>query len=344
MKSAYLTHAKALRTTRRRATLRDTTISVVLFSLTAALMVYGMGLGKAAVTLPEVVDVVLGRADNVARFVVFELRLPRILTAVVAGLCLGLSGAIFQSTMRNPLASPDIIGINQSAGAAGVLALVVFGLSGLPFMLIVLAGGLGGALLVYLIAWRGKGATQRLILVGIGMAAVFTGITSYLLTVTDLLEATQLFVWINGGLGRADWAVLVPLLICAALLLPLTVALARRLAILELGDEPAAGLGVPVDRSRLWLLAAAVGLGASAVAVVGPLPFVALVSAPIARRIAGPGSPALLPSALIGAVLLLSSDLAAQFAIPGVLLPAGVVTGVVGGPYLLWLLVRLNRR
>ncbi|SDG28774.1 iron complex transport system permease protein [Sinosporangium album] len=340
---AKASHVQALRAQRRRAVRRASAVSAGCAVLLAGLAALGLTLGKASVTLPEVIDVVLGRADTFAQFVVIELRLPRILTAVLAGACLGLAGAVFQSTMRNPLASPDIIGITHSASAAGVLALMVFGLSGLALTGLALAGGLAGAALIYVIAWRGRGSRQRLVLVGIGVAAISAGISSYLLTTTDVLEATQLLVWLNGSLARADWATLIPLAVCTALLLPPALALARRMSVLELGDEPATGLGVAVERSRLWLLAAAVGLASAAVAVVGPVPFVALVSAPIARRLAGPGSLTLVPSALIGAVLLLGADFAAQFAWPGVLLPAGVVTGVVGGPYLLWLLLRLNR-
>ncbi|MCD0449184.1 iron chelate uptake ABC transporter family permease subunit [Actinocorallia sp. API 0066] len=320
----------------RRARARQAGVTGVLALLIVVLAVCGLAFGKASVSPAEVLAAVLGRGDAMTEFVILELRMPRMVTALLAGACLGLSGAVLQSLLRNPLASPDIIGVTNSAGAAGVVGLIAFGLSGLRLTGAVLVGTLAATTAVYLLSRRRAG--HQLVIVGIGVSALCVSVVSYMLTRTDVRDAQEALVWINGSLGRAGWDTSLTLAVCAAVLVPVALAYGRRLSVLELGDDPAAALGERVGRTRTLLLGLAAALAASAVAVVGPVPFVALVSAPIARRVTG--SLALLPSALIGAVILLASDLVAQFAIPGVPLPAGVVTGVVGAPYLLWLLLR----
>ncbi|MEV7013147.1 iron chelate uptake ABC transporter family permease subunit [Streptosporangium sp. NPDC051022] len=327
---------------RRRARLREARITATLVIVIAALAVCGLALGKASVSPPDVLAAVLGRADAMTRFVIMELRMPRMLVALLAGACLGLSGALLQSILRNPLASPDVIGITQSAGATGVIGLIAFGLSGLLLTGVVLGGALAATAAIYLLSWRRAG--HRLVIVGIAVSALCSGVVSYVLTRGDVRDAQEALVWINGSLGRAGWDTSLTLAVCGAVLVPAALAGGRRLPVLELGDDPATALGVRVGRTRTLLLGIAATLAATAVAIVGPVPFVALVSAPVARRVTGTGSAALLPSALIGAALLLASDLVAQFAVPDVPLPAGVVTGVVGAPYLLWLLVRSGRR
>lgn len=326
----------------QRARLREAGVTAVLVLVIAVLAVLGLAIGKASVSPSEVFSAVTGRADAMTRFVILELRMPRMITALLAGACLGLSGALLQSVLRNPLASPDIIGVTNSASAAGVVGLIIFGFSGLTLTGVVLVGTLAATAALYLLSWRR--AAHQLVIVGIGISALCTCVVSYVFTRSDIRDAQDALVWINGSLGRAGWDTALTLAVCAAVLLPAALSYGRRLAVLELGDDPAAALGVKVDRTRTVLIGLAAALAAAAVAVVGPLPFIALVSAPIARRVTGTGSLALLPSALIGAALLLASDLIAQFAVPGVVLPAGVVTGVVGAPYLLWLLARPGNR
>ncbi|MFJ2299019.1 FecCD family ABC transporter permease [Oerskovia paurometabola] len=331
------------RASRHRGRLREARLVTGLSVALVVLAAVGMTLGDASVPLSGILDTVLGRADVLTQFVIVELRLPRLLTALVVGAALGLSGALFQSIVRNPLASPDIIGITQSASAAGVLGVVVLGISGLALTGLVLVGSLVAAVAIYLLAWRGGVAGYRLVLIGIGVAALCMSVVSWVLTTSDVRDAQAALVWITGSLARSDWSTLNPLLVCFVVLVPLTAYLAPRLRSLELGDDAAAALGIRVERSRLLLILVAVGLAGSAVAVVGPVAFVALVAAPIARRTLGDGRLALVPAALVGALLVLGSDLVAQFAIPDVTLPVGVVTGIVGAPYLLWLLVRTNR-
>ncbi|GAB2829182.1 iron chelate uptake ABC transporter family permease subunit [Actinocorallia aurea] len=326
----------------RRARLREARTTGLLLLVIAALAVLGLVIGKASVSPSEVLSAVVGRADAMTDFVILELRMPRMVTALLAGACLGLSGAILQSILRNPLASPDIIGVTNSASAAGVVGLVLLGLSGLALTGLVLAGTVAATAAIYLLAWRR--AAHQLVIVGIGVSALCASVVSYVFTRSDIRDAQEALVWINGSLGRADWDTALTLAVCAAILLPAALACGGRLTVLELGDDPALALGVKVSRTRTLMLVLAAALAAAAVAMVGPVPFVALVSAPIARRLTATGSVALLPSALTGAALLLASDLTAQFALPDVPLPAGVVTGVIGAPYLLWLLIHQNLR
>lgn len=328
---------------RHRHARRTATVVGGLVLLLAALATVALLLGDAALTPAEVGSALVGQAEPVVRFVVVELRLPRLLTAVVVGLCLGASGAVFQSVVRNPLASPDIVGITASAGATGVVGVVLLGLSGAALSGTVLAGALVAALLVYALAWRQGVQGYRLVLVGIGVAAFATAATSYVLTRADVRDAQVAYAWLTGSLNGAAWGPFVTLAASAVVLLALLAAQTRALRALELGDDAAAGLGTRAERARLLLVLTAVALAAVAVAASGPIAFVALMAAPIARRLVGATGVTLTASALVGAAILSASDLVAQFAVPGTSYPVGVVTGLVGAPYLVWLLARTNR-
>ena len=305
----------AVRGDRRRGRARAVRVSVVLAVLVVIVAAVSLTLGAASVAPGDVLAALVGRADRLTSFVILELRLPRLVAGALVGACLGLSGALIQSVARNPLASPDIIGITAAASATGSIALIWFGLTGLALSGIVLAGTLVAAALIYVLAWRNGVSGYRFVLVGIGIAAFCGGVVSYVLTRADITDVQQALVWITGSLNTVDPSALLVL---------------------------AAGLGVRPERTRLVVVAVAVALAAIAVAVAGPVSFVAFLAAPIARRLLGRGSLALVPSALLGALILVVSDIAAQFAIPGVVLPVGVVTGIVGAPYLLWLLARTN--
>lgn len=324
---------------RARSTDRSIWVALALLLVLLVLVVVGLALGKSGVTPSELFDVVRGQGTKAARFVLVELRLPRTLTAVLVGLTFGLSGGIVQSLARNPLASPDIIGLTAGASAAGVIGIVLFGLSGLALSGVALLGAFAVAVIVYLLAGAGHAGGLRFVLIGIAVAAMASALVSIMLTRGDLNSARDAYVWLTGSLSGANWQIVSVLAVVSVVLVPAALALARPLGILELGDDTAAGLGVALGRTRLVALAVGVALTAVAVAAAGPIAFVALVSAPIARRMVGDGRLALVSSALVGAVVVLASDLVAQFALSQPL-PVGVVTGVVGAPYLIWLLVR----
>ncbi|MEU3698719.1 iron chelate uptake ABC transporter family permease subunit [Streptomyces griseoviridis] len=306
-------------------------------------LVLSLTVGDIDVPLADVLAVLTGRADAGTWFIVGELRLPRALLALLVGLCFGLSGAVFQSLLRNPLASPDVIGVSSGASAGAVLASMAFGLSGLAMSGSALVGALLAGTLIYLLAWRDGVSGSRFVLIGIGVGTGLISLRSYLMTRAEVTEAANAFVWLTGSLNGRSWDQFRPLLGCAAVLVPLTLAASRYLAPLQLGDDAAGGLGVRVERGRLALLASATALVGVATAAAGPIGFVAFVCPPIARRLVPGQGAALLPSALTGAALVCLADFAAQHLLPGTQLPVGVVTSVIGAPYLLWLLARAGR-
>ncbi len=265
------------------------------------------------------------------------------MAAVVVGACLGASGAVFQAVMRNPLASPDVIGVTASAGAAGVFAVLMLGLSGLALAGAVIGGGALAAVVVGVLAWRRGIGGPRLVLIGIGVASLATAVTSYLLTRADVRDVGLAYTWLVGSLNGSTWTVVG---VAGALATVAFVALSfqhRRLRALELDDATAAALGFRVERTRVGVLVTAVVLAAVAVGASGPIGFVALMAPQIALRLVGRASLSVLASASVGAVLVSGADLAAQFLIPSVSFPVGVVTGAIGAPYLAWLLSRHSR-
>jgi iron complex transport system permease protein len=331
----------AVRAARLRRRRRAWAVSGVLLAMLTAVALLALATGRSTVPVATVVSTLLGQ-DTGAEFTVLSLRLPRAVGAILVGAALGLSGAIFQSLLQNPLASPDVLGVTTGASAAAVVAVLGFQAGGVVVALAALGGAAATALLIYALAWRRGVTGYRFVLVGIGVAAVLSAVISYQLTATRVEEAQQALLWLTGSLHSVRAEDGVRLAVALAVLLPLTGVAARRLVVLQLGDEAAGGLGVQVERSRLALVAVAVALVAVATATAGPVGFVALVAPPIARRLVPTGL-ALVPSALVGALVVLAADQAGQLALADVRLPVGVVTGLVGGPYLLWLLVRANR-
>jgi iron complex transport system permease protein len=261
---------------------------------------------------------------------------------VVAGLSFGLAGVTFQTMLRNPLASPDVIGISTGASAAAAVAIVVLGLGGTAVSAFAIVAGLAVALVIYLLAWKDGGAGTPFILIGIGMAAMLHSVIAYVLSRAGQWEWQEATRWINGSLNGATWDRTVPALLALVLLAPVLLHRTRELSALELGDDTASALGVRVERTRVVAIVAAVGLIAFSTAACGPIAFVAFLAGPIAARVLGPNGSLLLPAALVGSVLVLVADLVAQFAF-GTRFPVGVVTGVLGAPYLVYLIVRTNR-
>ena len=316
-------------------------------------------LGSYTVTLPDFFTIVTNHLTGGpkipgASFIVMEDKLPRTVIGTMIGTAFGLAGALFQTMLRNPLASPDVIGISSGASAAAVVAIVVFGASGGAVSGAALAGALAVAALIYGIsrggerrgAGRGNAAGNRLVLAGVGIAAALQAVISFLLTRADIRTAADVLVWLNGSLNSANWDRAGILFLALAVLVPAVAAIAGPLRILELGDDAAAGLGVRVPAARLALVVIAVALAAVATASAGPVSFVAFLAGPIARRITGRSS--LPASALVGALIVLAADYFAANLAPllldGTVLPVGVVTGALGAPFLLWLLVTANRK
>lgn len=335
--------AAAVRAGRRARRRRHAVASIVLGALVLVMASAALMIGGTFYTPAEVVRVILGETVPGASFTVGELRLPRTVLAVLAGAAFGIAGVTFQTLLRNPLASPDIIGISEGASAAAVIGIVVLSVDGPVIGMLALSGALVTALAIYLLSRRGGFAGTRLILIGIGVAAMLQSVVSYLLSRAAQWDIQTAMQWLTGSLNNASWERATPLAIAMLVVLPLLIAQSRSLGMLRLGDESAAGLGVRVDATRILFIIGAVVLLAFATAATGPIAFVAFMAGPIASRITGPGAGLLVPSALVGAALVLAGDLIGQFVF-GARYPVGVITGVLGAPYLIHLLIRTNRQ
>lgn len=319
--------------------MRAWTVSLVLAVAILVVFVAALAVGDYRIAPGDVVATLLGNAPHRADVVVLRLRLPRAVLAVLTGFAFGLAGVIFQRLLRNPLASPDVIGISAGASLAAVVDIVLIGAAVWAAALI---GGLVTAVLIYLLAWQRGVNGYRLALIGVGVSAALSSVTSYLLTKAQVTVAQEAFAWLTGSLYGRTWEQVRPLLFGALVLVPVLFGLFSRLEILVLGDDTARALGLDVERTRLMLLLGAAALVCLATAAAGPIAFVAFVSGPIAERLCRHDRRLLLPAALVGVLLTLSADFAAQHLL-GVQLPVGVVTGVIGAPYLLWLLARADR-
>lgn len=335
------TVAAGLVTGRRARVRRRAVVVSVLAALVAAVFAASLMVGHTFYGPVDVWRVVRGDPVPGASFTVGELRLPRASLALLAGLAFGIGGVTFQTMLRNPLASPDIIGVSHGASAAGVYAIVVLGLSGLVVSVVAVGAALVTALAIHLLAWKDGVVGTRLVLVGIGIAAMLHSVISWVLLRASQWDLQVAMRWLTGSLNHASWDVVVPLTIAVLAVTPVLLSQGRSLSLLELGDDTAAALGVPVERTRLVVIVAAVLLIACATAAAGPVAFVAFLAGPIAARLVGPGGSLLVPAALVGALIVLLADQVGQWAL-GTRYPVGVVTGALGAPYLVYLLARTN--
>ncbi|MFC8824560.1 FecCD family ABC transporter permease [Streptomyces sp. NPDC057137] len=318
-------------------------VCAVLAVAVFAALCWDVSVGEYGIPLTDVAGALTGSGDAGTVLVVQELRLPRAMVGLLAGLALGVSGALFQTMTRNPLASPDMIGLTQGAGTAVVAGIVLGWDFGLGPQLLGLLGALVSALLVYTLAWRRGTTGYRIILVGIGVSWMCLSATDYLLARGGRFEAQASMGWLVGNLNGRDWQQGAPLAVALAVLLPAALLMGRLMRTLLLGDDVAKGLGTRVQTVRLVVLLVGVGLVAFATAAAGPVAFVALAAPQIAQRVARTAWPPPLAAGLTGALVVLVSDVLARELIPDTELPVGIVTGVLGAPVLLWLLVRVNR-
>jgi iron complex transport system permease protein len=331
-----------VRRARRRPARRHRAVVALLLVLLAAAVTVRVTLGDFVVTIPDVVRIVTGTDIPGASFILMENKLPRAVLGVLVGLAFGVGGAIFQATLRNPLASPDIIGVSIGASAAAVFVIVTLGQRGLA---VSVAAVLGAVLTAVLVRWQaGPGASTRLVLVGVGISAALFSVVSYLFTRADQWDVQIVLQWLTGSLNRGDWPSIRLLSVLLLLLLPVVVWLGRAAQVAELGEDTAAGLGV-TSRHTEGLLLVAVLLVALGVAAAGPVAFVSFLAGPIARALNG-GRTTLLGAGLVGAVIVIGADYLAAYLVPDVNYPVGVVTGAFGAPFLLWLLAtgRTSRR
>lgn len=283
--------------------------------------------------------------DGVHQQVVWQIRLPRVLTAVLVGAALGVSGAVFQSLSRNPLGSPDIIGFTTGAATGAIAHLVLLGHSSLGVMFSAVIGGLLTSLVVMLLArHRGIVGSYRLVLVGIGVGSILSALNGLMLVKGDLDSAIIANLWLAGSLSGRSWMHVWPVFLGCCLCFPPIMLLSRQLNLMEISDDLACQLGIHVERVRQLMMLLAVILAALATGAAGPIAFIALAAPQLVTRLMRSAHLPLMGSALMGACLLVSADLLTHVFPAGVSLPLGRMTGVVGGLYLLWLLSRSPRR
>lgn len=303
-----------------------------------ALSVVSMMTGALSLDLGDLGGLLRGDADRLTMYAITNIRGPRLLTAIGAGAALGLSGALFRSATRNPLGSPDVIGLSAGAGAGVAVFAVVA--PGVVSASIGSAVGVAVALaLVVLATGNGLSSTSRIIISGIGVAAIAGAVTNVVITTRTRDASAQLAAALVGSLNSRSLAHVVLLVVVLAAAVPFLVVVSHRLRVLELGDGLSHALGAPAGRTRAGTIVLSVALLAAAVAVAGPVAFVSLTAAGAASRLSGSSGPNLVGSAITGAVVLVGADLLSQ-SMPGLEgLPVGVVTGLVGGVYLGFLLV-----
>jgi iron complex transport system permease protein len=316
---------------------------MILLVLTVCICATMLLYGKTNYDLNTVIGVLTGEQIQGASFTIETLRLPRMLCGLLAGLAFGIAGNTFQTMLRNPLASPDVIGISSGSSVAAVFCILVLGLSGSSVSIAAVVCGIIVAALIYILS-KGSGFSGgRLILIGIGMQAMINALISYLLAKASQNDVPTALRWLSGSLNGMRIED-VPTLFIVVVIFGITILfLTRQLQILELGDEFATTLGIKINLIRIILILSSVFLIAFASSITGPIAFVAFLSGPIASRLVGLGAPNVLSAGLVGALLVLGADMIGQFAF-GTRFPVGVVTGILGAPYMLFLLIVINRR
>ncbi|HWD79092.1 MAG TPA: iron chelate uptake ABC transporter family permease subunit [Kribbella sp.] len=340
---------------------RTVALSILFASLAVVVALLSLSVGTTRLPVADVIDVLLGGGRRGTRLVVLELRLPRVATGLLVGIAFAVSGALLQTLSRNPLASPDTVGVNSGASAGAVAVIVLAGTGGgnisgfaakVGIPLAAVLGGLVATLIVgALSVQRGPGSmvdAGKVVLIGVGVAAAANSLVAWLLVIGDVNDAGRAAAWLAGSLNARAWSDAIPVLIAVVLLLPVAMMFNRDLSALVLGDDVASSLGVRVARVRLALLVIATVLAAMATAGAGPIAFVALVAPQVAQRLTRMERPPLLTTALLGALFVVLADLLARnglhWAHVGPYeLPVGVVTAACGAPYLLHLIGRQQK-
>lgn len=314
-------------------------LSVLLGMLCCAMIL----LGNTNYAVIDVIRVLLGEQIQGATFAINTIRLPRMLAGLFAGFAFGLAGDIFQTMLRNPLANPNVIGITTGSSAAAVFCIVILQASGTVISIASVIAGLVTVILIYILSHGRTFSIGRLILIGIGIQAVLNAMISYLLLVSAEQDIPAALRWLSGSLNGSQMHELPPLMLSVLIFAPIVIVFGKHLSMLELGEQTATSLGMNTDVTRIVLILSSVCMISLATATTGPIAFVSFLSGPIAKRLVGVGFSNVIPAGLVGANLVLAADLIGQFAFE-VRYPVGVITGIVGAPYLVYLLVRMNRR
>lgn len=322
---------------------RSAAITVILLLVAVGIGCVTLTTGSYDISVARVIEILSGGQEGTDAYLVLNQRLPRVVAALLIGMCLAASGVIFQTLSSNALGSPDLIGFTTGATTGGLMVIILLGRSGGNVLMIgTFLGGLATATAVLLIARAGAGTGERLVVGGIAVAAMLSSVNDYLVSRADLETAEAARVWQHGSLNVISWRNVIPLMVGAAVGIPLAAGAGRALRYLELGEDVAVGVGLPLRRVQLGLSILGVAMAALAVATGGPIGFVALAAPQLARRLARAPSVAMLPAMAMGAALLACSDLIAQRVLSPFQIPVGLVTGALGGLYLV--IVLLGRR
>ncbi|WP_026672282.1 FecCD family ABC transporter permease [Alkalihalobacterium bogoriense] len=324
---------------RRRFIFMTSLLAIIAVALCCAMLM----LGNTIYPVRDVIRVLVGEDVQGASFAIGTIRLPRMIAGVFAGFAFGVGGYIFQTMLRNPLANPNVIGITAGSSAAAVFCIIVLHASNMVVSIASVVGGLATAIIIFLLSKGRSFSIGRLILVGIGIQAMLNAVISYLLLIGRQQDLPTAMRWLSGSLNGVKMETLSPLVLTVLIFTPIIIALGKRLDLLELGEEAATSLGIHTDKTRLVLVISSVLIIALATATTGPIAFVAFLAGPIAKRLVGVGFSNMIPAGLVGIILVLASDLIGQFAF-ATRYPVGVITGILGAPYLLYLLIRINRK
>lgn len=318
-------------------------VTSLLFVLLVALCCAMLLLGNTIYPVNVVIRSLLGEEISGAYFAINTIRLPRMLAGLFAGFAFGVAGYIFQTMLRNPLANPNILGITSGSSVAAVFCLVVLHSSKTVVSIAAVIGGLITVIFMYLFSRGRSFSIGRLIIVGIGIQAMLDAAISYMMLRSAQQDIAGALRWLSGSLNGAKMNEVVPLMLVVVVFTPIMLVLSKQLSMLELGDQMATSLGVATDKLRVILIVGSVFMIAIAAATTGPIAFISFLAGPIANRIVGVSASNILPAGLVGANLVLFADLIGQFAFE-YRFPVGVITGLLGAPYLIYLLIRMNRK
>lgn len=322
-------------------------IVVSLFALILVTIVVGLGLGFSSLSYDRLIPTILGQGTFKEEFVLFSIRLPRIIITLLAGMALALSGAILQGVTRNDLADPGIIGINSGAGVAVTVFFLFFPIDSGSFVyvlpLVAFAGALVTAILIYLFAYSKTEGMQpvRLVLIGVGFSMALSGAMIVLISSAERAKVDFIAKWLAGNIWGTDWPFIWALLPWLLILLPFTLYKANRLNMLSLSEPVAIGVGVSIEEERIVLLITAVALAASAVSVTGGISFIGLMAPHMAKALVGPRNQLFIPVALlIGGWLLMLADTLGRTLLDSSGIPAGIMVALIGAPYFMYLLLK----
>lgn len=300
-------------------------------------------LGNTIYPVKDVIRALSGEQLKGVSFAVNTIRLPRMLAGLFAGFAFGIAGYTFQTMLRNPLANPNVIGITSGSSAAAVFCIVILHASGVVISIASVVAGLATVILIYVLSRGASFSIGRLILIGIGIQAMLDAVISYLLLVSAEKDVPSAIRWLTGSLNGSQMYELPPLVITVIVFAPVIIMLGKHLDILELGEQSASSLGVNTDKTRIALILSSVCMIAIATTTTGPIAFVSFLSGPIAKRLVGVGFSGAIPAGLVGVNLVLAADIIGQFAFE-YRFPVGIITGLLGAPYLIFLLIQMNRK